>query len=325
MCTATSGHANGCAPVAVDARWVARGGARAAELNERHDDRERRERRAPPGGTPRRGRWVIAACVRMVEPTDGAGELVISRGDRDGQGPEVQAGLSMRRGSRNRAEPCAGPACRQRSPTREQDELARQRQAVGGHRHEDELEPERAEGGCREHVARGRERRRPSSARPTLLAARGGATRGEEREHATDEEERRVPLAAAQEADVRRAGARRPRQGSGSAMKPQEVSGDGSKVVDEQREEVAHRRREEQQRRQRCRDACGEERSRASACGSARANQPTARIGIHVLSRVNASSAITAIQSGSQPKPAVEREDRGGERRRSRAPVPSCR
>ncbi len=33
------------------------------------------------------------------------------------------------------------------------------------------------------------------------------------------------------------------------------------------------------------------------------AHQPTARIGIHVLSRVNASSAIAPIQSGSQRSP----------------------
>ena len=120
-----------------------------------------------------------------------------------------------------------------------------EREAERGHRHEDELEPERAEDRRREHVAE-----RDHGARASSASSPGRAvSRRRQHEQAAAARtpptryERRVPLAAAQEADVRAEELDERRRGSGDAMKPHDVSARRLRVVHEQREQVPDRRR----------------------------------------------------------------------------------
>ena len=81
-------------------------------------------------------------------------------------------------------------------------ELGQERKPPGSHRHERELEPERAEDGCRQHVGTA----------TTVAAVRNdvdgcgsdaAAKQTRERENTADEVQRGVPLATPEEAHVR--------------------------------------------------------------------------------------------------------------------------
>jgi len=81
--------------------------------------------------------------------------------------------------------------------------LRRERHAPGGHRHEDELQPERAEDRGREHVAEREHSSGRHQCRRRIADLTPAPHEEQEGEDAADEEERGVPLAAAKEADVR--------------------------------------------------------------------------------------------------------------------------
>ena len=175
-----------------------------------------RAQSAASEGIRRQSRWVFAAFAPHGQSARRVGRSSwLSRmASRRRQGPDVQAGLSMRRGSTSRARSGVARAL-SRSPRRPRDTLGPKCDPERGHRHEDELEPEGAEDRRGEDVAEGKNRRRRTSASSRRSASRAAArraagARGRRRRG-------RAPCTTRPGGGSRRsrAAARRPRPGSG--------------------------------------------------------------------------------------------------------------
>ena len=115
MCTATIGHATGalhCADRCPAGRRRRRSSRRAGRATS--DDGAARERSAPPRRKPAPEPLGVCRCFPHGRPPGVAPDAaVIPSRRRSGQRPEVQTGLSMRRGSkraRMHARPCVAAA-----------------------------------------------------------------------------------------------------------------------------------------------------------------------------------------------------------------------
>ena len=296
-----------------------RRGARAAELDERDDHRdsasgERRQeesRARSVGCSPLFAAWSVARRSGRSFFIPLAGEPNKGRKFR----PAYPCGED--RESRDRAP--SDLHARRRAPSHSSPTSARPYAAIG-------TKTSSSRNALKTGAAstyRGRRPRPPSSASSAERVRPSPPDEQQAARGRPDEEERRVPLAAAEEADVR---ANEVDDRSGIVARdeaPRRVRRRLG-VVESEREELAYRGREEQRAPVAPRRLPSRAASRGHARAVANAHQPTASTGIHVLSRVKPRIPIATTHSGSQRSRG--RASRAPRRaRRSRASAPSCR